>query len=39
MVAVFKDPASFSDASCVEDVLQGWELPADDELCRPDQTV
>ena len=39
MVAVFKDPASFSDASCVEDVLQGWELPAYDELRRPDHTM
>ena len=39
MVAVFKDPASFSDASCVEDVLQGWELPAYDEFRRPDHTT
>src|SRR4029434_6734515 len=39
MVAVFKDPDSFPEASCVVGVLQGWELPADDELRSPDHTT
>ena len=39
VLAVLKDPASFPEASCVVGVLQGWELPADDELRRPDHTT
>ena len=39
VVTVSQNPASFPEASCVVGVLQGWELPANDELSRPDHTT